>query len=311
MPPRRTDDIVFDLTGQTLRYRVIQGRPTSATFEVFSEAMGDDGTAEFSGAAVVDSVNTTLSASSGPTQTDPRKVSLTSTASIVAGRKYLIGEGQLAEWVEVLSLHTGYIRVRDALLHDFTTAATFQGCDLTGAVDAAWVADLANLSDLSDPNPDYRVRWTIIVSGVTHVAYSFFELVRAPRVLHVDLLDLGARWPGLVEMLDGPDRADQARSILEAAWRIVRAELGGIRLNDTAVMEDERLDEAVILAARVVLAEGGKHPRAFSASEFVALTNGKLDRFLEQHFRIGDGVPRAGGQDSDVQRTTAQGLFIR
>lgn len=309
--PRRTEDIVWNVTGQTLRYRVPQGRPTSATFQVFAESMGDDGTAEFSGAAVVDSVNTTVSSSSGAAQADPRRLNVASVAGVVVGQKYLVTEGQRQEWIEPLEVGAAHLILRDRLMGDYTTAATVQGCDLTAAVDATWVADLANLSDLADPNPDYRVRWSIVISGVTHIAYSFFELVRAPRVLHVDLADLGARWPGLPEMLERADRLDQGRRILEAAWRIVRVELGGIRLNDTAVMEDERIDEAIILAARMVLAEGGIHPRAFTVGEYVKLTTEKLDRFLEQHFRIGAGVPRAGGQDSNVERTTAQGLFSR
>lgn len=309
--PRRTEDIVWNVTGQTLRHRAPQGRPTSATFKVFAESMGDDGTPEFTGAATVDSVNTTVSSSSGASQSDPRRLNVASTAGVVVGRKLLVAEGQKQEWVEPLQVGTGYLLLRDRLLGDYTTAATVQSCDITAAVDAAWVADLSNLSDLSDPNPDYRVRWSIVIAGVTHIAYSFFELVRAPRVLHVDLVDLGARWPGLAEMLGRADQGDQGRSILEGAWRMVRVELAGINLNDTAVMEDERLDEAVIHAAFVVLAEAGIHPRAFAPVEYVRIKAERFDRFIEQHFKIGKGVPRAGGQDSDVERTTAQGLFIR
>lgn len=302
---RRHDDIVWNVTGQSLRYRAPQGRPTSADFAVFADGTGDDGTAEFSGTATVDAVDTTVSSASGAQQADPRKVSLASTAGIVVGRKYLLTENSATEWGEVLSIHSGHVRMRDRLLGDYTAAATFQGCDLTAAVDATWVADRNNLSDLADPNPDYRVRWAITIGGAVVPAYSYFELVRAPRALAVDLLDVSARWPGLAEMLDVTDRGDQARTLIESASRIVRVDLAGIDLNDTAIMEDETLDEAIVRAARMVLAEAGIHPRAFSAGEYVAIATGSYERFVEQNFRVRLRAPIASGADSGAESRQA------
>lgn len=302
---RRTDDITYDVTGQVLRYRVPQARPTSATFKVFSDGTGDDGTVEFDGTATVDSVNTTVNAASGAQEADPHKVSLASTASVAVGRKYLITQNSLQEWVEVASIHSGYVRTRDRLMNDFTSGATFQGTDLTAAVDGTWVADLNNLSDLEDPNPDYRVRWAITIAGQVHLAYSYFDLVRVPRLVHLELGDLTRRWPGLGEMLRQADRAEQARGIIADAWRVVRVDLKALGLNDTALMEDETLDEATAQAARMLLAEGGIHPRTFTAIEYLNMATTKYERFMEQHFRVQLRVPVASGNDSGSERRQA------
>lgn len=308
---RRTEDIVYSVTGQTLLLRVPQGRPSAATFKVFADTMGDDGTEEFSGAATVDTVNTTINVVSGPAQTDPRKVNLASTAGIIAGRKYRISEGQLVEWVEVVSLGAGFVRVRDRLLNDYSTAAVFESTYVSATVDPTWVADLSNLSDLGDPNPDYRVRWSITVGGQGYLLYSYFDLVRAPYLQAVDLQDLATRFPSIIEILDAAERLDQARALIESACRIARADLAGSGINDSSILEDERLDELVTLAALMVLAQGGRHPSQFSAGEYAALRTERYETFLGRHFLAGRTPPRTTSSDSIAERTTALGLFIR
>jgi hypothetical protein len=302
---RRTERVIYGVTGQSLLYRVPQGRPSAATFKVFADAAGDDGTEEFSGAATVDAVNTTVSSASGATEDDPRRINLASTASIVAGRKYRLSEGQLVEWAEVLSVGTGFVRVRDRLMNDYTTAAVFASTYLSASIDATWVADDANLSDLSDPNPDYRIRWLVTVGGADTLAYSYFDFVRAPYIHAIDLGDVGARFPGVAEILDAGDRLDQARSIIESAARVVRLELATLELSDAAILEDERLDEAVTLAALMVIAHGGTHPRQFTAMEYVQLKTDQFDRFIDKNFRASLKPPVAAGSDSAAERRAA------
>ena len=138
------------------------GRPTSATFSVFEDYANDDATAEFTGTGTVDSVNTTVDVTSGIGTTDAHKINLAATTSIVTGRKYLISESSKQEWVEPIEIVSAdYIRVRHPLRNSYSTAATFVGTTITAAIDATWVADASNISDHSDPNPDYRIRWAI------------------------------------------------------------------------------------------------------------------------------------------------------
>jgi hypothetical protein len=295
---RRTDDIVFGQVGQRLLHRVQQGRPSNAAFQVFAESVGDDASPEFVGEAALDSVDTTLSAIAGATLADPRRIPIASTAGIVRGRKYLISDDGQSEWVEPLVIAADHVRIRDRLAGSYTAAAAFVSTYLAADISDAWVADRTNLSDLADPNPDYRVRWLIAIDDQPLVAYSYFDLVRSTFEHAIDIADIARRMPGVVEMLTVADRLDQAHAIIDDAWRTVRLDLAGLDVNDAALREDESVDEAVTLAARLLLAEGGLHPRAFSAAEFLMMARERYERFFEKHFAARLRVPIASGSDS-------------
>ena len=287
---RTTTDITFEVTGQTVAYRVLQGRPTSATFSVFYEHADDTSTALFSGTATVDSVSTTVDASSGPSQTDPQKINLTATTGIVTtGQKYLISEGSRSEWVSPIQVVSAdYVRVRHPLKNEYTTAATFVSTTITAEVDATFVADETYLSDPLDPNPSYRVKWSIVMSGDDQVAYSYFDLVRAPITHQIDLDDLNARAPGLLDTCPLEYNVEQGRPLIEAAWRSVQADIAALGIETDAIRDDQILDELVILRALNVLATGGWRPLGFasSLSEYVAITRAEYDRFLEKNFQV-------------------------
>lgn len=295
---RKTTDITYNVPGQTVEYRVPQGRPTSATFKVLNDYSGDDDTVEFSGAATVENVTQTLSGASGPSQTDPQRVNVVST-NVSTSRKYLISEGSRQEWLAPVEVGSGYIRSRFELKNNYTTAATLVGTTITAAIDATWVADKGNLSDHSDPAPSYRVRWEIIVSAVTYVAYSFFDLIRAPIASEVDLDDINARAPGLMRSLPTEYRVEQGRPLIDAAVRSVRADLATMKLDIDAFRDDETLDELVILKSLVIVAEGGWwRPSGYpSAADYVADRTTRYDRFLEQHLKVSTTVPLAYGTE--------------
>lgn len=300
---RSTTDIIHDVTGQTLAYRVMQGRPTSATFDVFNDSTGDEDTAEFSGSATVDSVNTTVDVASGAASADPQRVSLAATTAIVIGRKYLLSEASRQEWVEPIEIVAGdYIRVRHPLRSDYTTAATFVGTYLSAAVDSTWVADDSNLSDQIDQNPSYRVRWEILVSSATTVAYSFFDLARAAVTHQIDLSDLNDRAPGLVDSCPMDYRVDQGRTLIESAWRSVQARLAAMKIDTDALRDDSITDELTILRALNMLARGGWRPMGFdSLAEYIATTQQDYDRFIEQHFQVSQPHKMATGTTGSAE----------
>lgn len=297
--PRTTTDVVFDVTGQTVSYRVMQGRPTSATFDVFHDYADDNSTALFSGTATVDSVSTVVDASSGPSQTDPHKINLTATTGIVTtGTKYLISEAGRSEWVSPVHIVSAdYIRARHPLKNDYTNAATFVGTTITAAIESTFVAEIGKLSDPLDHGPSYRVRWEILVGGVTTVAYSYFDLVRAAVTHQVDIDDINARAPGLADSLPTEYMFEQGRPLVDAAWRAVQADLATLRIDTDAIRDDQILDELLILRALNVLATGGWRPLSFGTiGDYIAATQAQYDRFLEKNFqavlsrRIGVGT---------------------
>ena len=305
--PRTTTDVVFDVTGQTVAYRVPQGRATSATFSVFEDFENDDATAQFSGSATVDSVNTTVDVACGVSSADKQRVSLAATTSIVTGRKYLLSENSKQEWVEPIEIVSGdYIRVRHPLRNDYTTAATFVGTTITAAVDATWVAAEENISDHLDPNPDYRVRWEIIVSSVTYVAYTYFDLVRSTVTHQVDLADLNDRAPGLHNGLPTEYRVDQGRSLIDSAWRSVQAKLHSLGIDTDAIRDDQVTDELTILRALHMLAIGGWKPLGMTSDVYIAETRTEYDRFIEQHFQATLKHPLATGSSAGAEPIRAQ-----
>ncbi|MDX1469534.1 MAG: hypothetical protein R3258_09340, partial [Acidimicrobiia bacterium] len=222
----RTQDIIYNVTGQTITQRVLEGVPSSATFAVFADTDTDDATAQFSGSATVDAVSTTVDVASGPSQTDSHKLSVAATTSMVVGRKYLVEEDSLKEWVELIRIYSGdYAVTRHPLKNDYTTAATVKGTTLSAAVDATWVADSGNLSDQENPFPDWRVRWDVTMSsGANRIYYTFFDLVRAPVQSELTMADLDLRAPGLLSKIGDDYDAEQGQPLIDESWRALRAE---------------------------------------------------------------------------------------
>ena len=280
---RRTAALVYGQTGQSLTIRVPQGRPTSATFAVYRSYYDEStATAEWSGTATLDSVTTTLGTAAGPSQTDPRLLTLTTTG-ITEGTRYLLSQESVSEWVDVVQVGTSTIRTRFPIQHDYTTGATFKGATLSAAVDATWIATLANVSILVDTTPDYRVKWTIVVNGATIVLYSFFDVVRTLVGHQVEIADINARAFGLSDSLPVEYRDEDGRPIIDAAWSAVRAHLIAQGIQPDSWRDDEAIDELVILRSLRTLAEGGWHPPGVDLLAYQTMTTANYDRFFETH----------------------------
>jgi hypothetical protein len=283
---RRTDDVFFNVTGQTVALMVKDGRPTAATFKVQRNYALDDDVAEFAGTATVDTVNTTTTAAAGQGEADPRRLDLASTTGIQVGRRYRLSGLGLVEWVDVVEIGVGYVRVRHPLENSYAVASAFVSTYLTAPVDATFIADPNKLSDTADTAPDYRVVWSIAVNATTVTAYSFFDVVRAPVSYGVELSDITDRAPGLHDSMPLEYRAEQGRPLLDAAWRALRADLVKIGVDVNTLRDAEAVDELMVRLALRLLAEGGWHPTQASWAEYVALVSANYDRFFEAHFAV-------------------------
>ena len=281
---RRLSVVYYGVLGQSLTFRVPQGRPDSATFAVRRNYTTDEGAVEFQGAATVNTVNTTIGAASGQGQTDPRLVTLASSSNVASGSLYLISEAGLTELVEILSVPSGTtVRARFPLQNTYSTAATFAGVTLSAAVDATWISNLANVSDLSDTTPDYRVMWTIVVGGATVIAYSLFDVVRQDVRAHVDIGDVDARAFGLVDSLPLDYRPDRGRGLIDGAWRAVRSHMFASGISPEGWRDGEALDELVILRTLKHLGEGGWCPPGWDRAAWTKLQVDNYDNFFMQH----------------------------
>lgn len=283
---RRIAALTYGITGQTLDVLVRLGRPTSATFEVFRQSATDDGTPEFQGSATVDTPNTTLASAAGPAQSDPARIPLTSTTGIVKDRRYLLSQNSLQEWVDVVEVGSGYVRVRQQLQNDYTSGATFQSTYLTAAVNSSFIQNLSNLSDLLDTTPDYRVVWTVVVGGQTYQLYTFFDVVRTPVLHNVEISDIDAAVPGLADTMPVELRAEQGRPLIDRAFSSVRADLVASQIDVNSLRDDEVMDELVILRTIRSLAEGGWAPPGVDKNLFLETSTKNYERFLERHIAV-------------------------
>jgi hypothetical protein len=281
---RRTTAITYGIAGQTLSLRVLTGKPTSATFKVVRQYSLDETTPEFSGTASVDAVDTTVTTTSGLGQEDPTLLTVGSTTSVVNGRRYDLAQNGLIEWVDVVEVISATsVRVRFPLQRSYASGATFKGTYLSAAVDNTWSATLNKLSDLVDTAPDYRAIWTVTVGGAQVVLYSFFDLVRTPASVHVDIADLNERAFGLVDSMPLEYRAENGRPIIDGAYRKVRADLIAQGIVPDSWRDDEAMDELVVLRSLANLAMGGWKPAGWDLVAYLTKTEKDYDDYLAQH----------------------------
>jgi hypothetical protein len=262
---RTVQDVVFDVPGQLVYFDCPEGRPTSVTSaEVFLWDVADYGTAETAiGTATVEAnPATTLdgTAASGATS-----VPIAATTGVTIGRTYLVtGAASLQEWVEVDSITAAdSVTVKHPLHNSYAIGASFQSTRIQATVDPTWVADLSNLTtDDVGPNPMYRIRWVYVVSGVTYVADTYFNLVRYAARHGVRPQDVDVMMPGWLDSLPTDHRVDQGRRLIDDAYREVRIDLHQIDLSASSVAEGEVTDELV----RYKMLERGEWVKYFTGS---------------------------------------------
>ena len=290
---RSTQDIIFNVTLQTVEIFVWQPRiaaplqPSAGAVSVFAATAGDDDTAEWTAVGTVDTPNTTVDAASGDGQANPRRLAIASTAGLQIGRKYLLKEESMYEWVEPQRIVTNdFIECRHALKNAYTTAATLQSTYITAVVDATWIADEANISEHIDPDPGWRVRWDVTAGGITYIEYDYFDVVRGLVVPKITIDDVAARWRGLVDSLGPAYRVDRGRSVLLSATRILRSQLHAIDVNDAALRESDVIDEYATLIATRLFAQGGNAPPGWEVRDFYVVAKDLEDKFYERHFLV-------------------------
>lgn len=263
---RSVQDILFNVTGQSLVFDAPEGRPSSVTsVSVYRWNQGDDETAEsaVSGSASVEtSPNTTTDADMD--STTPTVLPLTSTTGTTAGRVYLaIGTTGEREWIEVAKINAGVsIEAKHPIHNLFLTGSTFQSTRITATVDSTWVADLSNMLEGTGPNPQYRVRWVYVVSGSTYVADTYFNLVRYAGKHGVLPEDIEAMIPGWLDALPVDHRDDQGRRLIDEAYRAVKLDLHSVLLDDATVANTDVIDELT----RYKTVENTQRSRVFSGA---------------------------------------------
>lgn len=245
-----TSEIIYGLTGQlveTYPPEMDEGVPSAATCSVFAGDASLDDTAEYSPAVTIDSVSTTVDAASGASQSNRRKVSLTSTSNIVIGRPYRLANVD-SQWeiVTPVRIVSGdYIEVETELRHDYAiTSSTFKGLRMTFTVDATWVALEENI--LPPTSVSYKAVWAYTVNSVERRHYTYLRLVRQKAKHSVTVRDIYRRWPELADEEPRNKRGQQYRWAIEDAWADWRFDIRAEGYEPSQIRDTELVDRALI-----------------------------------------------------------------
>jgi hypothetical protein len=236
----RHQEIIFGLSSQSFFYDVPEpfrasGTPTVQVFRADSDDTSTALTAT-TGAASVDSVNTTLGAAASLGSTS---ITVGSGTGIVRGRRYLLsGVAGQCEIVEVATVASTTIGLRHPLINDYLiTSSTFQGTRISISVLDSWAASTANLTDMfGGPGGDsrqiestrapsasgYRLRWSYTVNSVATIGVSYADLVRYQAKNLVSALDVDRLFPGWIDRLPTDHRADQGAAFIDEAFQAVK-----------------------------------------------------------------------------------------
>lgn len=255
MPVNQVQDLYYDVTGQTFDF-VAPSRPSSITsVTVFEWDAGDDDTEEdaTTGSASIENVNTSFDAASGKSETNPKLCHLTATTNIEQGRQYLATTAQgTTEWVEVVAINSGAtITARTPLHNDFAASDTFVSTKASISVKDAWIQDDDHISNLTDPNPGYRIKWVWVdADSVTHVDFTSADVVRYRGSDYgVTPADMEQFHPGWQRMLPRDQQVDVGQSIIDAAFERVQDDLFALGVPDQMVRNRDMLSRVVRYAA--------------------------------------------------------------
>ncbi len=290
---QRHQDILFDVTGQTLVWDAPEGRPDSVTsVAVYLATTGDTGTAETAttgSGSVETNPDTTFDAAAGLGQSDETLMPIAATTGVTIGRSYLVtnAAGE-TEWPEIVAVTSGVsVNARNPLANAYASSDTLESTRISIALLDSWVQDSANISGGLDPNPGFRVRWVYVVNSVSYAHDGYFDLLRYPYSHQVKPAELDAMYPGFAHKLPTHHQEDEGRQIVAEAYQQIRWELHASDVDDSAVRNGDALNRAVMLKFGVILAE------ETGDLELLELRERRFNAFFDKIFRVANKVPLA------------------
>jgi hypothetical protein len=305
-----TADILFGVASQSLTFDCPDGRPSSVTsVTVYQNIADDDSTAETAttgSGSVETNPNTTLSAAAGISETNPRSITVASGTGISVGRIYRLASvaGEYED-VEIMSVNSTALTVRHPLRNDYAvTTSTLKSNRVSISLSDTWVASTNNLSPTYHPQPKYRVRWVLVVNGVTKIYDTYFDLVRYAAQHHVSPIDVAARSPDWLDWLAPDQRDDQGRDLIRRAWNEVKFDLYGEGKADQALRNAEARDKLVIDRALLLAVEDRVLAGAPVSADAIKLARDVYERRFNSLIRSPNvAIDRGGGGASTVRPT--------
>jgi hypothetical protein len=305
----KVQDILYNVTGQTLYWDPPEGVPSSVTSATcYLIGTGDDGTTESAttGSASIDSVSTTFDAASGYGQSEPRQLNLASTSNIAKGAPYLAESATTGEteWHTVSRIvSNNYVYAVEPARLTYASSDTFKGTRISISVDSTWVADSSNITDDTSPNPGYRVRWVYVVDSVTYVHDGYFDLVRYPGTHSVTPQDMISVVPNWIDRLPTYHAEDGGQRLIDQAYENVKWDMHRAGHADEMIRHSGAIDRLVQLQAWAILERTGASEvqQALSIDAY----NDELDGLV----RVVTKIPEATDTSGAGADTTATAIW--
>lgn len=244
----RNQEVVFGLSGQSIVFDALEGRPSSVTsVEVFSVGNGDlSPTEDALDPAVIEAAPVgVFTADSGASEPDRQILALDDTAALLPGRVYLAVGSKIREWIEIDAVNSPTeARSAAPLLNTFSIGDTFQTTRIVLPVKDAWAADTNNVSHGS-PEPRYRVRLEYVVDGTSYVHAVFFNLVRYAESQSVTVAVMETFYPSWRYVLSTYHQTDQGARLIAQAYDDVAFDLRSSGYDVGQIRDQEVVDDLV------------------------------------------------------------------
>lgn len=292
--------IVYNVTGQTIEFyppEWAEGVPVAAaTYKVWRGGESMDNTPEFSGTATADAVDTTFDGAAGFGQTNRKTCPLTSTANVVLGAFYRVGNAlSQAELVEVGAIAAGVsVTARNDLQRDYVSTDTFKGLKQTITLDSTFLQTEANINALIDP---WKIEWIYTINSVQRQHMTFFDLVRVAKQHNVQAEDLYDVWPDLAFREDVDQRGEAWEPQISQGYLVVIEHLRDYGITISQVRDAQRLDLLVVYAALMIIAETGKAPKGRDVQVYIEERQAKYQSRLEN---VRNDMLRDTGSDGAI-----------
>ncbi len=316
----QAQDLIYNVTGQKVRYFAPQGRPDSVTsVKVWDQRADDDSTEEsaLGAPSVTTSPDTTISSASGAGQSNPRLLNVNSTTGFDPGSpdQYLItGSQGEKEFFQCLEVGTGLVIAAAPLQHAYVSTNTVETTGIEATIDATWVAEKANISGtIVGPGPRWRVRWEYVIGSTTYVADSYYDLLRYPgEVVEITPLDVENHQAGWLQQLPEDHQADQGRRLIRNGRRMVEVHLQIAERNDALARDTDTINHLILEAtlertAWARFAQTGKPELERLWERQNETYRGELDQLV----RAGSVTPFAEDQGGHAARTPPTKIWRR
>lgn len=287
--------LTYGLTGQVLEFYppehevVVDGAPTAAaTYSIWRGTQSNDDTAAVTGTATLDSVSTTVATSAaGYSTSNRRSITLTSSTGVVVGGRYLIANTKSQREV-IVPFDATTILVENDLQYDYPVGATVKGLRQYFTIDPTFIADLVNVN--AGLLPPHRVRWTYVTGSTTRHAWSYFDVARQQGKHNVTTDMLRAHFPDILEHEWRAQRGQQFAAQLDAAWSRFAFDVQAAGYNLHQLRSGPEVDEIVLRAALMIIAETGVHPPGLDGEAYIIRTrdayNGMFARMVSASLRV-------------------------